>query len=120
MPKRTDLSRLAVHFASDRLDWGTPQAFFDMLNDEYRFDVDVCATAETAKCERYYTPADDGLAQRWEGFCWMNPPYGTVIGAWMRKAYEESRNGAVVVCLVPSRTDTAWWHNYVMCAAPLW
>ncbi len=68
-------------------------------------ELDVCASATNAKCPRYYTRDDDGLAQPWDGKCWMNPPYGRTIGLWMRKAYEESQRGALVVCLVPARTD---------------
>ena len=56
----------------------------------------------------------DGLQQNWTGMCWMNPPYGKEIGKWLKKAYESSINGAIVVCLIPARTDTAWWHDYVM------
>ena len=94
--------------------WGTPQDLFDRLDAEFHFTLDVCALPENAKCEQFYSPADNGLAQGWRGACWMNPPYGRAIGPWMRKAYEESRRGATVVCLVPSRTDTAWWHDYAM------
>lgn len=95
--------------------WSTPQDFFDKLDAEFHFALDVCALPENAKCERYYTPTDDGLTQRWSGVCWMNPPYGKVIGKWMQKAYESSiTGGATVVCLVPARTDTAWWHDYAM------
>jgi phage N-6-adenine-methyltransferase len=74
--------------------------------------VDVCATPDKAKCERFYSPEIDGLAQEWRGTCWMNPPYGRVIGQWVKKAFESSRDGATVVCLLPARTDTAWWHDY--------
>jgi phage N-6-adenine-methyltransferase len=94
--------------------WATPQDFFDKLNDLHGFELDVCATPDNAKCNKYYTVADDGLAQQWQGVCWMNPPYGRDIKAWMKKAYESSLNGAKVVCLVPARTDTQWWHDYAM------
>jgi phage N-6-adenine-methyltransferase len=94
--------------------WSTPQDFFDALDAEFGFQLDVCATADNAKCLAYYTAALDGLAHPWLGVCWMNPPYGRTIGQWMRKAYESSQQGATVVCLVPSRTDTAWWHDYAM------
>jgi phage N-6-adenine-methyltransferase len=87
---------------------------FDSLNSWYKFDVDVCAVPENAKCARYFTPSQNGLKQKWLGTCWMNPPYGREIGAWMRKAYESSLTGATVVCLVPARTDTAWWHDYAV------
>jgi phage N-6-adenine-methyltransferase len=97
---------------SDR--WETPQKLFDELNQKYNFELDVCALPENAKCENYFTPEVDGLKQDWTGVCWMNPPYGREIGKWMKKALESSRNGAIVVCLVPARTDTAWWHDYAM------
>lgn len=100
-------------FASSLTDlWATPQDFFDKLNEEFRFTMDVCATADNAKCDRFYTKEDDGLTQPWIGRVWMNPPYGRTIGHWMRKAYLSAQQGATVVCLVPARTDTAWWHDY--------
>jgi phage N-6-adenine-methyltransferase len=94
-------------------EWSTPLDLFRDLDAEFHFDLDVCALPENAKCPRYFTPADDGLAQRWIGNCFCNPPYGRTIGDWMRKAWEESQAGAAVVaCLVPARTDTVWWHDY--------
>ena len=102
-----------VMFSSKSDVWETPQDFFDKLNAEFKFKTDVCATADNAKCENYYTPEQDGLKQEWQGNCWMNPPYGREIGTWMGKAYNSARkNGATVVCLVPARTDTKWWHTY--------
>lgn len=105
-----------VHFSSERDDWETPQKFFDDLNNEFGFTLDPCCTHQNAKCDTHYTVDDDGLAQSWERErVFMNPPYGREIGKWMRKAYEECvRNGALVVCLVPARTDTAWWHDWAM------
>ena len=101
-------------FTSQTDNWETPQALFDKLNDEFHFDLDVCASLANAKCKKFYTKEQDGLNQEWTGVCWMNPPYGKEIGKWLKKAYESSINGATVVCLIPSRTDTAWWHDYVM------
>ena len=103
-----------VHFSSSTDLWATPQDFFDKLNAEFGFELDVCATPDNAKCARYFTKQDDGLAQEWSGKIWMNPPYGREIGAWMKKAYEAAQNGATVVCLVPARTDTNWWHEYAI------
>lgn len=100
--------------SSATAEWATPQFLFDKLNLMYGFDTDVCATPENAKCARYFTVQDDGLKQDWRGVCWMNPPYGREIGKWIRKAYESALAGAIVVCLIPSRTDTAYWHDYVM------
>ncbi len=94
--------------------WATPQDFFDKLNKEFKFELDVCAIEENAKCEKYFTPEIDGLKQEWNGNVWMNPPYGRSIGTWMKKAYESSLDGAMVVCLIPARTDTKWWHEYCM------
>lgn len=99
-------------FTSQTPEWETPQWFFDRLNAEFHFTVDVCALPSNAKCPTYFTPDMDGLRQPWTGVCWMNPPYGREIGAWMKKAYESSQAGATVVCLVPARTDTAWWQDY--------
>jgi len=101
-----------AHFSSATDLWATPQDLFDRLHAQYGFEIDVCATPENAKCPKFFTKADDGLAQQWSGVCWMNPPYGRQIGAWMAKAYRASQAGATVVCLVPARTDTAWWHDY--------
>jgi phage N-6-adenine-methyltransferase len=101
-------------YSSERGDWATPQDLFDLLNDEFDFDLDVCAMPWSAKCARYFTPDDDGLSQVWEGRCFMNPPYGRDIGAWVEKADASAGNGdaEVVVCLLPARVDTDWWWNY--------
>ena len=104
-----------VHFSSNSNEWATPQDFYDKYNLEWNFTLDPCCTHENAKCAKHYTQAEDGLKQDWSGDrVWMNPPYGREIGIWMKKAYEESLKGAIVVCLVPARTDTAWWHNYAV------
>lgn len=93
--------------------WETPQDLFDAINAVFKFDVDVCASAENNKCKEYYTLEVDGLKQSWEGMCWMNPPYGrNVTDKWVQKAYESAREGATVVCLLPARTDTIYWHEY--------
>ena len=103
-----------VHYSSKTNEWSTPQAFFDELNKEFNFTLDPCATSENAKCTKYFTVEDDGLKQDWSNdIVFMNPPYGRDIKYWIKKAYEESLNGATVVCLIPSRTDTAYWHNYI-------
>jgi phage N-6-adenine-methyltransferase len=107
------VTRMAVHYSSETDQWSTPQDLYDLLDSEFDFDIDVCATPENAKCETYFTEQDDGLAQLWTGTCWMNPPYGNEIAAWMEKAHTESRTpGTEVVCLVPARVDTAWWWNH--------
>ena len=104
----------SVHFRSDTCEWATPQEFFDSLNKEFGFELDVCATEANAKCQRFFTKKEDGLVQAWTGVCWCNPPYGREIKFWMEKAMRTAKEGrATVVCLVPARTDTNWWHEYV-------
>lgn len=103
-----------VHFSSATDQWATPQDVFDALNREFRFETDVCASANNAKCATFFTKSDDGLRQEWKGVCWMNPPYGRELGEWMRKAFRSAMSGATVVCLIPSRTDTQWWHEFAM------
>ena len=78
------------------------------------FEMDVCADKSNAKCVVYFDKNTDGLKQIWSGKCWMNPPYGREIKKWMEKAYQSSGNGTVVVCLVPARTDTKWWHDFAI------
>jgi phage N-6-adenine-methyltransferase len=99
-------------FSSSSDNWATPQDFFDKLNEEFHFTLDVCATPENAKCERYFTPEMDGLKQEWTGVCWCNPPYSQ-IKQWIQKASESASNGATVVMLIPARTDTSYWHQYI-------
>ena len=101
-----------VHFSSATDEWSTPQDFFDRLNNEFHFDLDVCALPSSAKCNRYFSPDDDGLTQKWSGVCWMNPPYGEVIGQWIEKARLSANDGTTVVCLVPARVDTGWWWDH--------
>jgi phage N-6-adenine-methyltransferase len=103
---------MSLHTSSKTDKWETPQDFFDKYNALYNFTTDVCALPSNAKCANYYTEEQDGLAQDWTGICWMNPPYGRKIGHWIKKAYESSLKGATVVCLLPARTDTKWFHNY--------
>jgi phage N-6-adenine-methyltransferase len=107
---------MAVHYSSDTPEWATPKELFDRLNAEFRFTLDPCCTHENAKCEKHYTASEDGLSKSWANErVFMNPPYGREIGKWMAKAHWASReHGATVVCLIPSRTDTNWWHEYAM------
>lgn len=107
-----------VHYSNATDEWATPPDLFASLNAEFGFTLDPCATPANAKCAKFFTKREDGLAQSWQGErVFMNPPYGSAIGAWVRKAFEECRHGALVVCLIPSRTDTAYWHDYVMRAS---
>ena len=105
-----------VMFSSQTDEWETPQDFFNELDKEFHFDLDVCATSDNTKCEVYFTREADGLKQDWRlhgNCCYMNPPYGREIGKWVEKAYQESRNGIRIVCLLPARTDTKWFHKYI-------
>ena len=103
-----------VYHRHTRTEVSTPWAVFREYDQEFHFTLDVCATAANAKCVRYFTPDMDGLAHDWgDEICWMNPPYGPQIGLWMAKAYRSSLAGATVVALVPSRTGTRWWHDWV-------
>ena len=101
-------------FMSEREDWETPQAFFDHFDRIYNFTLDAAAFPHNAKCDRYYTAEDDALTQRWDGVVWCNPPYSNLMGKWVHKAYREAKKGSTVVMLIPARTDTAWFHEYVM------
>ncbi|WP_447550140.1 phage N-6-adenine-methyltransferase [Staphylococcus haemolyticus] len=105
---------MSVHFSSKSNEWTTPQYLFDELNDEFNFTLDPCATDENAKCSKYFTIEDDGLSKDWSNdVVFMNPPYGREIKHWIKKAYEESLKGATVVCLIPARTDTTYWHDFI-------
>ncbi|MCH4323798.1 phage N-6-adenine-methyltransferase [Staphylococcus haemolyticus] len=105
---------MSVHFSSKSNEWTTPQYLFDELNQEFNFTLDPCATEENAKCSKYFTIEDDGLSKDWSNdVVFMNPPYGREIKKWIKKAYEESLNGATVVCLIPARTDTTYWHDFI-------
>ena len=107
-------------FSSDSAEWATPQDFYDKLNAEFHFTLDPCATPENAKCEKFYTKEQDGLAQDWTGetvFC--NPPYGREISLWCEKCYNHSLNGGVAVMLVHARTDTCWFNDWVYGKAEL-
>lgn len=106
-------STLGVHFSSATPEWPTPQGLFDELSFVYGgFSLDPCATVQNAKCQKFFTQEDDGLRQPWTGKVFLNPPYGREIGRWVKKAWEESQKGALVVCLLPARVDTRWWHDY--------
>lgn len=101
--------------SSKNTDWCTPQDFFDALNKEFDFVLDAAATEKTAKCGLYYTPETDGLSQSWDrgGAVFCNPPYGREIGRWVQKAYEEAQAGTRIVLLIPARTDTSYFHEFI-------
>ena len=103
-----------VLFSNKSDEWTTPQNLFDKLNQQYHFTLDPCCTHDTAKCNKYFTMEEDGLSKDWSGdVVFMNPPYSQV-SVWMEKAYWSAKEGATVVCLIPSRTDTRWWHSFAM------
>ncbi len=98
--------------SSNDMTWETPLDFFNELDNEFHFTLDPCATKKTAKCKRFFTKEDDGLKQNWNNeivFC--NPPYGREIGHWVKKSSEA--RGGVVVMLIPARTDTKYFHEYI-------
>jgi site-specific DNA-methyltransferase (adenine-specific) len=101
-------------FSSATDEWETPQDVFDALDKEFHFTLDPCSTDDNAKCRKHYTKQEDGLAQDWTGetvFC--NPPYGKEAPAWMRKCLEHSYGGGTAVMLIPARTDTKAFHEYI-------
>lgn len=99
--------------SSNTPEWATPQKFFNDLNAEFSFTLDPCSTHENAKCEKHFTKEDDGLSRSWGGYrVFCNPPYGRELPKWVKKCYEESRH-ADVVMLIPARTDTRWFHDYI-------
>ena len=110
-----DTQTQKVMFSSKSDELETPQSFFNKLNKTYKFTLDPCSTSQSAKCEKYYTLEDNGLSKSWKDeIVFVNPPYGK-IKDWVKKAHDESiNNGAVVVMLIPARTDTRYWHDYIM------
>lgn len=104
-----------VHYSSATDEWGTPRELFDKYLVRYALDLDVCATPGREMLPRYFSPEQDGLKQPWgKARCWMNPPYGRKIKHWVKKAAYSALDGALVVGLLPARTDTEWWHEYVL------
>lgn len=98
------MNKHKVHFTANRDNWKTPKAFYEKLNEEFNFDFDPCPP----------DPQFDGLEIEWGNCNFVNPPYGNIIAKWLEKAVEEQAKGKTSVFLIPSRTDTRWWHNYVM------
>lgn len=104
-----------VLFSSDNEVWETPIELFKELDKEFNFNLDPCAIPENAKCNKYFTPDQDGLKQCWQGYTvFCNPPYGRKINEWVKKCYDESKkDNTTVVMLIPSRTDTRYFHDYI-------
>lgn len=101
-----------VHYSMQSDEWETPQVLFEKLNLIYHFDIDVAASKDNTKCKYYFSKEQDGLIKKWVGTCWCNPPYSK-LKAWIKKAYEESLQGVTIVMLIPARTDTKAWHDYI-------
>lgn len=104
-----------LHFSSEKQDWTTPIDFFNKLNEEFNFNLDPCCYEHTALCNKYFTEKEDGLMQDWKGYrVYCNPPYGKSIKKWVEKCYKESKKeNTLVVLLIPARTDTSYFHDYV-------
>ena len=105
----------SVLLSSQYMNWCTPRDFFEKLNVEFHFTLDAAATDATALCPDYFSPETDGLAHSWatSGAVWCNPPYGREIGKWVKKAHTEALRGGVIVLLIPARTDTSYFHDYI-------
>ena len=125
--RKWSFSKRKALFSSLSGEWETPDELFAILNDEFHFDLDVCASKENFKVSRYFSIdgtgiAHDALTQDWSAFakvCWNNPPYGRDLIQWVRKSFEEAQKGVVVVALLPARTDTKWFHEFVLKAAEI-
>ena len=109
------MANIQACLSSKTDNWATPQDFFDKLNEEFHFTLDPCANEENHKCDLFYTKEQDGLTKDWGGhvvFC--NPPYGKEIADWVRYSYEQSQKpNTTVVMLIPARTDTRYFHDYI-------
>lgn len=103
-------------FSSNNNMWCTPQDFFDKLNKEFKFTLDPCATKKSAKCKKFFTIKEDGLEQDWSGErCFVNPPYGKETKKWVAKCYKEAlKKNTLVVLLIPARTDTSYFHDFIL------
>jgi phage N-6-adenine-methyltransferase len=106
---------LTVHYSSKKMDWETPHDFFGRYNGEFHFTLDVAASHENKKCARCFTKEDNGLEQDWQGeTVWCNPPYGKELPKWVEKCYREGqKRNTTVVMLIPSRTDTRYFHDFI-------
>lgn len=103
-------------FKSKSEEYETPNEIFEPLQKEFNLELDVCATKENTKCKKFYTKEDDALIQDWNRFgnFWMNPPFGRGLKKWVQKAYEESQKGVIGVSILPVRSNTLWWHRYII------
>lgn len=104
-----------ILFSSKTDLWETPKELFGSLQKEFIFDLDVCALPYNSKCLAFYDPNDDGLKQWWgvKNFWWCNPPFGRSVGRWVERGYFFHTLGFRGVMLLPARTDTKWFHDYI-------
>jgi phage N-6-adenine-methyltransferase len=104
-----------VALSEKSIEWEAPPEIFEPLHKEFGFTLDVCANIQNTKCERYFDLETDGLSKEWKGVCWMNPPYGRTVKHWIKKALDEAdRGNATTVCLIPAKTNTNWWWDYIL------
>lgn len=109
------MANIQACLSSKTDNWATPQDFFDNLNEEFHFTLDPCANEENHKCDLFFTKEQDGLTKDWgEHVVFCNPPYGKEIANWVRYSYEQSqKSNTTVVMLIPARTDTRYFHDYI-------
>jgi len=101
-------------FSTGTIHWSTPQDFFDKVNNKYHFTLDACADTTNYKVRSYFSEKTNGLAQSWQNdVVWVNPPYGKTISDWIKKAHDECSINCTIVMLLPARTDTRWFHDYI-------
>jgi len=102
-------------FSSKKHDWETPQDLYEELDKEFNFNLDPCSSDSNHKCDKYFTIEDNGLEQDWRGHnVFVNPPYGRQIKHWVEKSYNEGQKpNTTVVMLIPARTDTRYFHDYI-------
>ena len=113
------MAKFAQKFVSAKQEWETPSIFFDKLNEEFEFTIDLAANSTNTKCVSFFSKEQDAMDQDWHGICWLNPPYGSSgkykLSEWIKKGFNESqKHNSTIVILIPARTNTNWWHNYCM------
>lgn len=116
--KKFTHNKFKTRFNTSRQDWSTPKELFNKLNKEFNFEWDLAAEQDNALCNKFYSKEQDGLKQKWEGVCWLNPPYGdksSKMVNWIKKAYDDTQENPnlIVVMLIPARTNTKWFANYI-------
>lgn len=118
-PRIAKLKSYAACLSSKNETWQTPQWLLGAILQaagRTEFDLDPCSPRSDGPVPAVHrwTKAEDGLALPWSGLVFVNPPYSTALPKWVAKCLSEAANGAVVVALVPSRTDTRWWHQSIV------